>query len=194
MDTKEIKLEGASIGIRATSTDGTIGQWEYYLISTIDSINSVRNDDLGIVLPATNQKKNKYPFDDQLRIRIDFNNNRSEIDFDIQEVSNQAGWTANAAGLAQAIEDINGWITSATPGTATAVPASGTAVFINTLSFHQIPVGAFDISVSNLGAGAADVDGTVLPSGVTFNFAGITEEEIEVDGDGTENLFIKYMI
>ena len=37
-------------------------------------------------------------------------NDGSHFDFDIQEVTNQAGWTANLAGQQQCIADINAWL------------------------------------------------------------------------------------
>lgn len=66
----------------------------------------------GIANPTT------YPFTDQLIVTVNFHNEHANppITFDIQTVTNQAGWTANFAGLAQAISDICGWVTSVAPG------------------------------------------------------------------------------
>lgn len=63
----------------------------------------------GIINPTT------YPFTDQLVITVNFNNEHANppITFDIQTVSNQAGWTADLPGLIQAVTDICGWISAA---------------------------------------------------------------------------------
>ncbi len=57
-----------------------------------------------------------YPHDKMFRCVIKYTR-RSLIGhdpvathFDIQDVTNQAGWTADSAGLAQALADINGWL------------------------------------------------------------------------------------
>lgn len=37
-------------------------------------------------------------------------NDGSSVNFDLQEVTNQSGWTANLAGQQQCIADINAWL------------------------------------------------------------------------------------
>jgi len=88
---------------------------ECYALTGIKSVVPTYNLGIGrngIVNPTT------YPFTDQLMITVNFHNEHANppIVFDIQTVSNQAGWTPNTAGLLQAKIDICGWITSVAPG------------------------------------------------------------------------------
>lgn len=76
----------------------------------------------GINTPTT------YPFTDQLLITIDFKNDSPSLIFDIQTVSNQAGWTADLPGLTQAIADICGWMSAATGGAGLATEITLAAV------------------------------------------------------------------
>lgn len=74
----------------------------------------------GIDLPTP------YPFTDQLMVTVNFDNEHANppIRFDIQTVTNQAGWTLDFAGLTQAVSDICGWITLASAGIGDATEAT----------------------------------------------------------------------
>ncbi len=81
---------------------------EVYPVSKIIGVSSVKNIGIGrngIDNPTT------YPFTDMLVVIMSLSGDDStDIRFDIQTVSNQVGWTANFAGLQQAITDIKGWL------------------------------------------------------------------------------------
>ena len=51
----------------------------------------------------------KYRFPSMIMIEIVLNNGKV-FNFDVQEVTNQAGWTADLAGQQQAVADINAWL------------------------------------------------------------------------------------
>ena len=50
-----------------------------------------------------------YRFAEMIMIEIVLNNGKV-FNFDVQEVTNQAGWTADLAGQQQAVADINAWL------------------------------------------------------------------------------------
>ena len=187
-NTLEITLDGASIGVRATSEAG-VGQFEYYPLANIASVTGVREDDIAI-LSAANQKKNKYLYEDMLIVNIELIDlKHANIRFDIQSVTNQPTWTSDPTGLTQAINDIRDFLATASPG----APAIGTPVTVDTTGTHTIPIGAFEIGVQNLGTGDADVDGVAFPSGSTIDIRSQIDTAIDLDGLTTERLFINYL-
>ena len=50
-----------------------------------------------------------YRFAEMIMFEIVLNNGKV-FNFDVQEVTNQAGWTADLAGQQQAVADINTWL------------------------------------------------------------------------------------
>ena len=59
------------------------------------------------------QREHRYPHNNMTRVIIETNGTHQlDIDFDVADVTNQPGWTADAAGVAQAKSDINTWIAS----------------------------------------------------------------------------------
>ena len=110
----EVSLIGNSIAQRHSDTDkGVVGQWEYNPVCAVVSITSGPGDIVGFATRdvVTNQRRHKFKYDDMLRIIIEFEGaGQSKMDFNIQDVTNQAGWTPDPAGLAQALLDINGWV------------------------------------------------------------------------------------
>lgn len=50
-----------------------------------------------------------YRFDDMIIVTVNMHDG-SHFNFDLQEVTNQAGWTADLAGQQQCIDDINTWL------------------------------------------------------------------------------------
>lgn len=106
--TLEIALVGSSLELIYTDHTGVKLPAEYFPVCGIKSIKGVPQIGHG-TRDATNQRKNPYPFDDMLKVEIEMDQKSSNISFDIQSVTNQAGWTPNLAGLVQAITDINGW-------------------------------------------------------------------------------------
>ena len=137
--TLEVALSGGSIAIRMTNgAVGAVGQWEYYPLCNVISITG--NPQLGYaVRNAQNQLSHRYPHDDMLQVVVELKGEQQvPIRFDIQDVTNQAGWTADPAGLAQAILDIKTWVEDcccgAGSGGATAVLQQAT---IDAIVEHQ---------------------------------------------------------
>lgn len=50
-----------------------------------------------------------YLWEEGFFVQVDFQSNPPLV-FDIQQITNQAGWTADVAGLTQAVNDIQSWI------------------------------------------------------------------------------------
>lgn len=61
------------------------------------------------LMEAATRSSWMYRFPKMIMVDIVMNDG-SHFDFDIQEVTNQAGWTANLAGQQQCIADINAWL------------------------------------------------------------------------------------
>jgi len=51
----------------------------------------------------------KYRFDDMILVCVAMSDGQ-QFTFELQEVTNQAGWTADLAGQQQCIDDINAWL------------------------------------------------------------------------------------
>lgn len=154
---------------------------EGYSLSSIKSVVPTYNLNIGrngISNPTT------YPFKDQLAITINFHNEDSNapLTFDIQTVSNQAGWTANFAGLVQAVSDILGWVSSvgggglATEATLllvkTAVETLATGALRSLASFDHVGAGAQNTTAGvktvmiTCVNGVESINGVVRPAGI----------------------------
>lgn len=106
--TLEISVVGTSLALTYSDFSGQKLPTEYYPICGIKSIKGVPVIGHG-TRDSQNQRKNSYPFDDMLQVIIEMDKKENSIIFDIQSVTNQAGWTPNLAGLIQATTDINTW-------------------------------------------------------------------------------------
>jgi hypothetical protein len=181
----DIELSGVSIRYREYTSGGT-AQWNYYPVANIKAVESVVQIGFG-TRDTTNLRKNPTRQDDLLCITINFTDDTKPLVFDIQNVMNQAGWTANAAGVTQALTDINGWIgtgggglpagaaTSANQTTEIAalqdIIDQGTGVIDTTFSSpalpYTVPAGVNSYSITTQGSVA--VDGITVPSGTPFS-------------------------
>lgn len=107
MARKSISKDGASIKFRAE--DPSVKPYQYFPLSLIKGITGRYEIGYGAKL--------SYAYTDLIELTIDFvDQTYPALTFDIQDITNQAGWTANQAGLDAATADINSWITSATGG------------------------------------------------------------------------------
>ena len=83
---------------------------EVYTLSNIKSVKGSFQAGVGrngIANPST------YSFTDRKTVTVEFGDDLPSLTFDLETVTNQAGWTLNLAGVIQAITDINSWITDA---------------------------------------------------------------------------------
>ena len=95
-----------------------------------------------------------YPYKDRKRITITFSGESGtpSLSFDLEEISNQPGWTLDLAGVIQAVSDINSWITTATGS------PSGLATEATLLSILNNMVASQDVEILLVrDTGAADV-------------------------------------
>ena len=108
----EVDFIDKSIALRMSNTvTGVTGNWEYHPVCNVVSITGQLFPNFANINPATNQRAHRYPHDDMARIIIEMNGvHQLDIDFDLNDVTNQAGWTVDAAGVEQAKADINAWI------------------------------------------------------------------------------------
>lgn len=188
----EISLEGSSIKIINLNPLKPNAP-EYYPVTNIKSIVPIYEEGFG-VRQTDGNRKNRYHYDDKFEIRVNLINQDSNppIRFDIQDIDNQAGWTADLAGLIQAVEDINGW---------TAIGGGGAASDVNVLNFptsYPAPAGS-SVAHSNVtGAGSVPsgrkaimftvLSGTALIGGLSYP-VGVYTYEI---GGAVMNFSVSY--
>jgi len=125
---KEISLSGSTIEI-LTINPVSPNAPECYALQAIKSVIPTFQENVGINGIDTSQ--GTYPFKDRKTITITFHDETSNpsIRFDLEEISNQPGWTLDLAGVIQAVTDICGWITTAT-GPTTGLATEATALNI----------------------------------------------------------------
>lgn len=111
-------LNGFLIIKNTTNPNASI---ESYNLAAITSVNEYYQD-----YTALNAYSfGRYPYNEEFTVSIDIEENPTDlvkINFDIQNVTNQAGWTADRAGLAQAVADIKAAVATAT-STASTYPS-----------------------------------------------------------------------
>lgn len=108
--TLEVDLIGKSLSFRYTDDQNGTKDWEHHPVCRIVSITGNVVIGFGARDPITNQRAQKYRWDDLLVVTIELDGpHQPDIEFDLNQVSNQAGWTLNQAGVTQAIADINAW-------------------------------------------------------------------------------------
>lgn len=104
----EISLINGSLALEYNDLNHSSEPIQYYPVCSIKGIIATYQPGWG-TRDAQNQRKNPYDFTDMLKVTIYLEGHAKEVSFDIQQVTNQAGWTANLAGLKQAISDIKDW-------------------------------------------------------------------------------------
>lgn len=106
--TLEISMVLNSLALTYVSAGAQKLPTEFYPVCGIKSIKGIPQIGIG-TRDGQNQRKNSYPFDDQLMVVIEMDQKENKMSFDIQSVDNQPGWTPDLAGLSQAVSDINAW-------------------------------------------------------------------------------------
>lgn len=201
---KNISLIGTSIAVETIVTPAIPN--EYYPISAIRSVNATYS-------PSLQPVGGVYPYPSMLKVDIYFHDvNMQRLSFDIQSIANQAGWTANLAGLNQAIDDINGWITTANSISTTGLATEATlqTVATNTTGVARTPgiirpnnvignlntVAAtfYSVSIANVGAANGTVLSAVIKPGEILNFSADAVNNFftsfAYDATGTEFIII----
>jgi hypothetical protein len=112
MARKKIQIEKIdnSIAVRIEQKNGSYSDNFLYPVANIRSVE--HQIQIGFnPLQADNNRLMNYPYEDKLLIMMNFVEGVATIEyFDIQDVDNQPGWTADAVGLTQALSDINDWL------------------------------------------------------------------------------------
>ena len=165
----EIEQITGGFRIRVLAT-GTAEQqpWTFVDCNAVKQIHGVIKTGFG-TRDSTNLRKNPVREDNTISLIISFHdeNNTSPIDYDIQYVNNQPGWTPNLAGLNQAISDVTSWCSGS--GSILGLP---TGIEENTSTTQNNFPGAIGSTVLNSksfsilfeGANGA-LDGIVMNSG-----------------------------
>lgn len=138
---KEILKVGASLAIRPTI--GVNTPFEYFPLSMIKGVTGRFE---------ANFKANgfQYRFADMAKVTIDFNDHSwQSLEFDVQDISNQATWLGTEVGVAQAVEDINSWITLAAGGGGSPTPVVPGSLVLN----ENDALGGDGTDFINLGSG-----------------------------------------
>ena len=173
----EITKISDSIAIRKRNKDGvTFTPWTYHSVKNIRSIVPDFALNFGVVQPDNNRTHN-YPYTNKLRVFFNFvsENGTSEF-FDIQDVLNQPTWTANEAGLLQAMTDINIWLGTGSVsggGSGTAGVFTPIAVLQSDLVFpFTIDADTYKSVALKISAGETiEMDGVTIPEGF-YSFSG----------------------
>lgn len=171
---------------------------ESYLLSSIISVNQRYTD-----YTALNAyRPGRYEYNEAFVVELDFQEAPTDliqIKFDIQNVTNQAGWTADLAGLQQAVDDIKAAIalssgggtapaTSidtgnkvvALAGTAEALVAVSTPCKSVTITALSSNTDAVVVGGANVVAAIATRQGTPLESG----------DSVDIDIDDLEKIYV----
>ena len=70
----------------------------------------IRKDAVSKVAHTINTNPDYYKHDVVAKIFIHGTDGGTLMEFDVQDVDNQAGWTADINGLRNAVNDINSWL------------------------------------------------------------------------------------
>jgi hypothetical protein len=117
MARKKIQIEKIdnSIAVRVEQKNGSYSDNFLYPVANIRSVEHQIQIGFNPIQTDNNRLMN-YPYEDKLLIMMNFVEGVATLEyFDIQDVDNQVGWTADAAGLTQALSDINGWLINSSP-------------------------------------------------------------------------------
>jgi hypothetical protein len=110
----EVDFVGKSLRLRMSNpTTGVTGAYEYYPVCNFVSLNGQAFIGFATRNVQTNQRRQRYSSDNMTKVFIETNGTHQlDIEFDLNDVINQAGWTPDFAGMEQAKSDINTWISS----------------------------------------------------------------------------------
>lgn len=161
---KNISLVGTSIALETIVTPAIPN--EYYPVSAIRSVNATYS-------PSLQPVGGVYPYPSMLKVDIYFHDvNMQRLSFDIQSIANQAGWTADLAGLTQAIDDINGWITTAN----SVAPTGGATAANQVLEIAELDAIKDNTSDALGGQGTEYIFGTGVVTGKTYKYLVVNQD------------------
>jgi hypothetical protein len=187
MAKKKIEIEkiGSSIAIRVERNDGSYSENSFYPVANIRSVEPTVQINIAPV-QADNNRLNNYPYADKLQILLKFvSDNETSEYFDIQDVSNQPTWTANLAGIAIALTDINDWLEQ----TISIVPIPPTS----SLALPDVIDLSAEIFPYTFPSGVYTSATIIVPSGETIEINGF-EYEGGAYGFSSENSFLDSFI
>lgn len=173
----EINVVLADGAIKITSVNDPNAVSSDYPVDNITEITGHCHPNINLVTnEPTNIVGDNYPFEDMLVVKIRIFDIENYLNFDIQHVQNQVGWTADKAGLQQAIDDIMAFV-SATSGGGAAIL---TPLLTTDAAAGSVTAGARSVTIANTGANPGNVLGTPLPAGATVEWSAEKGETLTV--------------
>lgn len=186
----EVTIAGGFITIKNTNNPNA--SIEKYNLFHTTSLNEYYQD--YTALNAYQPGSKRYEYNEEFTVILDIEENPTDlvkIQFDVKNVTNQAGWTADRAGLAQAITDIQTGVAAASGGGATVptgytsgsktIAAVGTPeALAASTAITKVDVTALNTNTLAIAVGDATVDATPATSTGTPLLAGDTVT-IEID-------------
>jgi hypothetical protein len=156
-------------------------------------------------IKAVSWRKDSVTSNYILLIYFTANDLDNPAEFDLTKITNQAGWTNNAAGIQQAVADVSGWMsTSGGSGTLTSILASlqagrefesrlvkdNAGVLWNEIRFMDTDTGAFTIEYHNASgvSGSPSLPVTFVDSTATLASILAKNTEIETTANAIETL------
>ena len=166
----EILLDGNSIKIK-TINAADPNTYDYINIGGIKSITGLSEASVGGFNGSV--FRNAYHHDDKHEVTISFTDQDSSapVVFDIQDVSNQAGWTADFTGLQQALSDINSWLLISGGGSISGYSLESTQIQVLAESKKQTGAGIPEYDYQALTYVAAG-NGVGEVETITYKFGG----------------------
>jgi hypothetical protein len=169
----DIEVTIANGFITIKNTNNPNASIEKYNLLHVTSVNEYYQD--YTALNAYQPGSKRYEFNEEFTVLLDIEENPTDlvkIQFDVQNVTNQAGWLASRAGLAQAVADITAGVTAATGGggstPSTAYTSGGKTVAVvgtpealaASTAITKVDVTALSTNTMTLVVGDATVDAT----------------------------------
>lgn len=169
----EVTIAGGFITIKNTTNPNA--SIETYSLSAVTSINEYYQD--YTALNAYQPGSKRYEFNEEFTVLLDIEENPTDlvkIQFDVQNVTNQAGWTFDRPGLAQAVADITGAVAAAVGGGGATVSSgytsgSKTVAVVGTpealaasTAITKVDVTALSSNTDTIVVGDATVDATLV--------------------------------
>jgi len=156
-------------------------------------------------IKAVSWRKDSVTSNYILLVYFTANDLNNPAEFDLTKITNQAGWTNNAAGIQQAVADVSGWMSTSGAASSLAT-ATNAATMTRGTGSVTVTASVKSISIYNAHASAPGTiniggSGAVnLEAGETVNFdAGgnankFPASHFVVDGAGTADMLIIYVV
>jgi len=199
----DIEVTIANGFITIKNTNNPNASIESYNLLQVTSVNEYYQDYTALEA----YQKGRVEHLEEYSVILDIEENPTDlvkIQFDIQDVTNQAGWTADRAGLAQAVTDIKNGVNAAVAASSTPASPSGytsgskTVAVVGTpealaasTTITKVDVTALNTNTMAVAVGSATVDATPATSTGTPLLAG---DSVTVVIDDLNKVFVDVLV